>query len=293
MDPQQPQIESGKKAFDIEKERISVITDIKLSLNDYKKGRAEAYATMLCTNGEARVSVNQQEYALKKNDILICCPGDEMQGLGINDDFTACGFYLSRKFFDELSSLPLGLINARVYIAEHPLLHISDHAALVYTQYYELIRSKLTAEVPIKHHQLVSDLLLQAFMYEFHDTLEGTLKLSSILFTSGENLYKQFMELILKTNPKPRSVAWYADQLNVTPKYLSSVCKNYSGETALAVINRYVLEDVKRHLLRPEKTIKEIVAELDFPSISFFGKYVKKHLGVSPKFYRQRITESM
>lgn len=292
MESQQSRLGTGKKAFDFEQQHVSIISDIKLSFNDNKK-RVDAYISALCTSGEARVSVNQKEYKMSKNDLLVCWSGDEIRSLGFSDDFNACGFLLSWDFFKELSSIPLGLINARVYIAEHPLFHLSEHAALIFTQYYELIRSKLTADIPFKHHQLVSDLLLQAFMYEMHDTLESTLKVPANFFTSGENLYKQFMELILKAHPKPRSVAWYADQLNVTPKYLSSVCKNCSGETALAVINRYVLEEVKRYLLRPEMSIKEIVAELNFPSISFFGKYVKKNLGVSPKYYRQRITESM
>ena len=41
-------------------------------------------------------------------------------------------------------------------------------------------------------------------------------------------------------------------------------------------------------LHRPDKSIKDIAFELDFPNLSFFGKYVKKHLGMSPKMYRQK-----
>lgn len=221
--------------------------------------------------------------------MLVCAPGDIVESNGISDDFESCGFALSKQFYDDLTHIPLGLLNTRVYISEHPVMTISEHAAHLFIQYYELIRSKLSAPAPTKHHQLVTDLLLEAFMYEFHDALEITTNARPVHFTSGDNLFKQFLELILQSHPKPRSVVWYADQLNVTPKYLSCVTKQCSGETASTIINRYVLEDVKRNLKRPEKSIKEIVCELDFPSISFFGKYVKKHLGVAPKYYRQNL----
>ena len=54
-----------------------------------------------------------------------------------------------------------------------------------------------------------------------------------------------------------------------------------------------MVEDIKRNLMRPEKSIKQIVCELDFPSISFFGKYVKKNLGMSPKYYREQIIKNL
>ena len=65
------------------------------------------------------------------------------------------------------------------------------------------------------------------------------------------------------------------------------MCKNVSGKTATEIINAFVVEDIRQRLEYSEKSIKEIAQELDFPSISFFGKYVKAHLGVSPKEYRK------
>ena len=279
----------SKHEISLEHSRINFITDLVMPVGNNKNSPVPIYATILCTNGHAELMINDRVLTINKNDLLVCAPGDIVKGRNISEDFESRGFALSKQFFDELTHIPLGLLNARVYISEHPVMSINEHAAHLFVQYYELIRSKLTAPKPTKHHQLVTDLLLEAFMYEFHDALELTTNAQPVRFTSGDNLFKQFLELILQSHPKPRSVVWYADQLNVTPKYLSCVTKQCSGETASAIINRYVLEDIKRNLKRPEKTIKEIVCELDFPSISFFGKYVKKHLGVAPKFYRQNL----
>jgi len=52
-----------------------------------------------------------------------------------------------------------------------------------------------------------------------------------------------------------------------------------------------VVKDISYMLRYTRKSVKEISCDLDFPNISFFGKYVKKHLGVSPKNYRERFVK--
>lgn len=58
---------------------------------------------------------------------------------------------------------------------------------------------------------------------------------------------------------------------------------------ALEVINRCIIDDVRRLLHNPNKSVKEISNELGFPNLSFFGKYVKRMLGMSPKAYRKSL----
>ena len=287
--------EGLKRTIRFKDNKISIITNLEMhNTNNNPEERLNALTTVLCTNGESKIALNARDLEIKEGDLIIAMPGTILQGYGMSEDFNALGFYLSQEFFEELSSMPLGLLNARAYIQEHPVIHINQEATTLFVQYHELIQSKLTNEQPSKHHRLIMDMLMQAFLYEFHDAIENDAEsLPTFKFTSGDNLYKQFIEIILNSYPKPRSVEWYASQLHVTPKYLSSVTKQSCGQTALTVINRYVLEDVKRNLMRPEKTIKEVVNELNFPSISFFGKYVKKHLGKSPKFYREDIRKQI
>ena len=62
-----------------------------------------------------------------------------------------------------------------------------------------------------------------------------------------------------------------------------------SGSTASEVINRCITDDVRRLLHNPDKSVKEISNELGFPNLSFFGKYVKRMLGMSPKTYRKSL----
>lgn len=59
-----------------------------------------------------------------------------------------------------------------------------------------------------------------------------------------------------------------------------------SGEKALALINEHAVERIAFELKHSDKTIKEIAMEFDFPNVSFFAKYVRKHLKVSPTAFR-------
>ena len=107
-------------------------------------------------------------------------------------------------------------------------------------------------------------------------------------FTSREVLFKRFLDLIESVYPRPRSVAYYADRLHVTPKYFSTVCKQVGGQKAGDIIAQYVLRDIAYLMNHTRKSIKEIACELGFSNLSFFGKYVKKHFGMSPKAYREQ-----
>ena len=85
---------------------------------------------------------------------------------------------------------------------------------------------------------------------------------------------------------KHRTVEWYATELCITPKYLSSICKKQSGKTANEWITEHVLEDIRYYLKQTDYSIKQICDLLGFPNTSFFGKYVKDHFGMTPMEFR-------
>ena len=102
---------------------------------------------------------------------------------------------------------------------------------------------------------------------------------------SSEKLFLRFTKLILDEDHISRKLGSYAEQLCVTSKYLSHICRMECGKTATAIINEVMTERIRYYLEFTDLTIKEIASELDFHNLSFFGKYVKKHLGKSPKHY--------
>jgi len=82
-------------------------------------------------------------------------------------------------------------------------------------------------------------------------------------------------------------VGWYAQQLCISPKYLSEMVKNVSLRTPNEWIDNYVTMELRVILKNSSKSIKQIALEMNFPNQSFLGKYFKEHVGMSPSKYRK------
>lgn len=128
-------------------------------------------------------------------------------------------------------------------------------------------------------------LLAQAFFYGLYDAQQSQQKTNDDK-PKQEVLFDAFFNLILQHYKDSREVRFYADKLYLTPKYLSTVVKQLTGKTALEWINDYVILEAKSLLKSTNKSIQQISEELHFPSQSFFGKYFKRLVGISPKAYR-------
>ena len=100
-------------------------------------------------------------------------------------------------------------------------------------------------------------------------------------------IFEKYMREVLKHYKTERSVAFYADKLCLTAKHLSSVVKEMSGKTASEWIERFVILEARALLKSSDMSIQQIAEQLNFANQSFFGKYFKHHMGISPKEYRK------
>ncbi len=103
---------------------------------------------------------------------------------------------------------------------------------------------------------------------------------------SADRLYQRFSTLLIESYPKPRDAKWYADALSVSQNYLSRIVKQISGKSTMEWINEAIMSDVRTALIHTDESIKEISVRLGFNNSAFFGKYVKKHSGLTPKQLR-------
>ena len=83
-----------------------------------------------------------------------------------------------------------------------------------------------------------------------------------------------------------RRAQFYADKLGISLQHLSTTVRQVTGRNVLDIIAHVVIVDVKAKLKSTNMTIQEIAYSLNFPSASFFGKYFKRHMGMSPLEYR-------
>ncbi len=248
---------------------------------------AEAYVVILCLGGKASCMIEGTEYNVGKNDMVLAHPNQFIQNAMVSCDFKCRGMLMSPAYFESIFIIGGNIWEAGLIISENPLLHLEDNEAEHFLADYEFLKHKL-AETHLPHHDQILKLLLQSFVFEFYDNIAPMLnqQVSCHDCTSAEVLFKRFVSLVSAESPRRREVGYYADKLCITPKYLSAVCKKQTGKTASELINNVTLNYIRNMLASSDKSIKEIAADTGFDNLSFFGKYVRRELGVSPRDYR-------
>ena len=92
---------------------------------------------------------------------------------------------------------------------------------------------------------------------------------------------------LFRSYRKERNVNYYTKKQHISPRYFSSIIKEKSGSSASYWIVQMVITEAKQLLESSNLSIKEVAAQLNFPTQSFFGKYFKQYVGMSPKEYRK------
>ena len=248
----------------------------------------DAAVLVLCTDGMLEIEVETNNYQLFRGDLLVCGPNRVMKPIKLLNNTAFKIIFLSHFMHRSGIGYQRSIWDKAFYLGTNPMIHLSDTQITQFEEYYRLLCEKLKNPSSSYHSEIMQS-ILQAMMYETLSYLDGVVVSENDRFVrQGEILFRRFVGLLAESKVKSRFVYYYADKLNVSTKYLSAVCKQVSGKTAGDIIDEFVMKDIIRMLKYSDKSIKEIALELDFPNISFFGKYVKAHLGVSPKAYRRQ-----
>lgn len=251
-----------------------------------KSIQTEIYIITLVLEGRTSLNFNGTPYLANRNDLFICPPHNLLENAMLSVDFKCHCIGMSARYIQRIIPMAENSWDIKILFEKNPVCSLTPEEVTVFCQYYDLLCSK--THLPSVVQGKVIDTLMQAFMFDMQYILGRVVQVTPHPFTSGEYLFKRFVELLESSWPKSRNVSSYAARLHVTPKYLSSVCKTTGGETASSLIDRYVLKDIEYLMKHSSKSIKEMAGDLDFPNISFFGKYVKKHFGMSPKTLREK-----
>lgn len=178
-----------------------------------------------------------------------------------------------------------------MHIHNNPIKSVGEEGDKeIFKFYRELLMAKINDE-PHHYHREVMQYLFSAIFCEMLGHLNKEVNPSEMTVDTKESIkqsdyiLRKFIEMLSKDNGIHRSVGYYADALCYSPKHFSKVIKQACGRTPLDLINESAIEHIKYRLKHSDKSIKEIAEEFNFPNQSFFGKYVKSYLGMSPARY--------
>ncbi len=249
------------------------------------------------TEGQLEVSAGQM--AVIHSGIMMGTPL-------MTADFEGRALCLSDKIIQALLHQHVDTWNRAAYIDRVWTFDLEQQSATDFQGIFGLMKEKITRQDPLFLHEIVCS-LLQAFLFDFcrmfiqrntrgientektEPTEAGQPLAEQTIYKQGSVILQRFLEMVAQTPMTDRRVDHYAERLSISPKYLSSVCKHESGKSASEWIAQYAREDIRYYLTHTTLSVKEISNRLNFPNISFFGRYVKKHFGVSPTEFRNRL----
>ena len=219
-------------------------------------------------NGTAKTTINGRQYEMRSNSIFLLREDSVMETFRCSK---ACMGYLitySREFLNSVNIDTSDFLSSCMVLAM-----LSDAARSSASDVYgdKIISSLFTSFF----YTLVSIIAANAEAMKN----EGRRNRSDILLS-------EFFEALNEDCERERSVEYYAAKLGISPKYLSLICKNKTGRNASRLIDEAVIRKAKKLLMQTGMSIQEVSDRLNFVSQSFFGKYFKQRVGISPSRYK-------
>ena len=216
------------------------------------------------TEGRAQLEYDGHVVQLQKNDLFLYMVHSTAANFMASSDFNCRQIWFGRA---ELFNID---IYKQISVADmsnlklNPVVHLKGDDIKLCDTYFQLLRDRMKFSTSV----LTPDIVRMLF---------GTIR-----------IIDNFIKLVEESDGRIRRVDEFASQLNVTPKYLSTILKEVMNRRPSTYIKLYTLKAIERRLRFTDMTMQEIANDLNFPNPSFFGKYCKEHLGMTPLEYRMK-----
>lgn len=251
-------------------------------------------AIVICTSGKAQAQMNGIQMELHRNQIGIIPQNVTVTDVMVSPDFDAKGMFLTNRILRSFLNEKISVWNDMMYIHRQHIVTMDEDEILFYTHFYDMLTLAIEKGKENPYHTEIIQALLRSAILGLCGTMkwmlsqnENQLSILNSQLSTGKSHFQRFLDLLHSTDVKHRTVEAYANDLYISPKYLTTICKKNSGKTANEWITEHVLEDIRYYLKQTDLSIKQICNQLGFPNPSFFGKYVKDHFGMTPMEFRK------
>lgn len=270
-------------------------------------------AILICRKGKAMLNVNYKDWELYEGAVITLFPNDVVE-LKVDGDFkspqTENGDCRSPETENGDCKSPQTSNNFQAEILKYnPSLLREASLQLEQTVYSSLREDRCRQDTPVVTNIIngmfgllkvyfdqsectcISQLVLcqlKAFFIGFHEYLQRNpqYRPDEVKSYRVRELFNRFMMLLERDYKISRDVNYYAEQMNISSKYLTNIVSQVTGHTPKTIIDQYVILQLKMHLKRTTQSIKEMAWEFHFADVSFFCRYFKKHTGLTPQQIR-------
>ena len=280
-------------------------TDFQYSTDFYGMNARELSHTcmhLLCTAGEGSFVFNEHCYHIVKNDLVVIPMPDKVKNLAAHADMQVEWFAADYKFLQNLLPSNNYSIGGSISLNQDPVIKLTDEQARHLLDDFHRLRDRLEDS----HLQFYRELMGSLCLTMMYDIFEAHALRDATDTHTDRTAYivKQLMALLATgISRTERDVSYYAERLNVSPKYLSATIKRVTGHSVTkylsatikrvtghsvtSYIDRHTIPILKDYLNDERLSLTQIAELMNFTSLSYFSRYCTKHLGQSPSEYRQ------
>lgn len=254
--------------------------------------RVDAFLVIFCEKGGFDVEINLRKYHIEDRSLTFCIPGNiiKIEPSPKNDSLSGrfVTFAVSRSFISDLRFDFARLFDSHLLFLHDPRVKLGDMEVFFCSHYFHLIKEVIKSDIQVKNEAV--EPLVESLLYVLSGLIKkNTAKDQEENKSSQTRLYilfERFMSLVSEFHTSERGMAFYAQRLGMTPKYLSRLIKQVSGRSAPDWIDSFVIQEAKSMLKYTDESIKEIVYKLNFVNASVFYKFFKAQTGMTPSEYR-------
>ena len=251
---------------------------------------------IICTEGMAQFEYEGQTIQLHKNDMFIYI----MLRSVVTNFMSSQNFNCRQIWFTNSEGWSIDMHGNKsladlIYLKQHPKISLTDHDAVMIDSYFQLLCLRMRDRTPVLYLDIVRSLFSTMLLEILDIARRGKNHTTESEATEGtapglhrQRLADKFMQMVEQSDGRIRKVDYYANALNITPKYLSTLLKETLNRRPSEMIHFYTLKAIKHRLRFTDMTMQEIANDLKFTNASFFGKYFKEHTDMTPLEFRKK-----
>jgi len=235
---------------------------------------------LLIMHGWAQVTLNMIEHHFVAGDLIYLGTNGIIQYHDAAIDVKAMGLSMT----DELLQLAVGnrVPDALDGHLRNFFLHLEDEEKRFYDQLHNL----LTVHTTHAGNSQVTLHLVGALLWYVNHLWSQHEQSHRENLSRDQRLFTDFVQLVSRFATEHHTIDFYASQLCITPRYLSTIIKQVSGKSAKQWIDEALVTRIKIDLRHTDKPIATITDDMNFPNPSFLTKFFKRMTGMTPSQFR-------
>lgn len=237
--------------------------------------------------GTARLRCNFEMIEEQADSVVLFNPGDTIKVERRSQDFEV--EILAFSSFIQLAALNQ-LENVSVNALKKNIILDTPETASAATGMVRVLKPAIDT-CSVRELYFISVMQLRAF-YMLYQVMLRRNQIEVDSFKSrGDELFFRFRQLLAEHYRESRSVAFYADKLCISTRYLTDIVQQHYGRSPKDAIDIYTVMQIRLDLLQSDVTLSELANKYHFSSPSFFSDYFRRNAGCSPQDYRQKNKE--